>query len=502
MTAQENGARSYSAAARGLENESDWAQFFVNASIFDQDRPSDNEWKDRNSSYVSRVSYSWADRYFVTASYRYDIAGRLAADNRGKGFPGVTAAWKLSSEPFFHIAGIDLFKVRASWGRIGNIGSVGLYYGYPKLSSNYTYQIGSGAPQFNTFYVDNRNNPDLSWETSEQSDIGLDLSLLNRRLTLTADYFNKKTFDLIKLQDTDWPNTMGYGAPLINQGEIGNTGFEVAASWKDNVGKLGYEISGNIATLKNRVKYIDENPKSFWAHGDSWRTVLAPYRSVVGQPYYSYWLIKTDGIFQSDAAAAGYTKDGTKIQPNAKAGDLKFVDNDGNGKIDDDDRVFMGSAFPKFTYGFTTNLYWKNFDLSIFLQGVGGVKLFHAFKQSTLNGSEQGYNRWDKILGAWSPENPNSDIPRISASDPNKNFQTASDWYLENGDYLRVKNVLVGYTFTKLPWAAGLRVYITADNLFTITKYSGMDPEVGGIGLDGGQFPVSRAFAIGAKLNL
>lgn len=193
--------------------------------------------------------------------------------------------------------------------------------------------------------------------------------------------------------------------------------------------------------------------------------------------------------------------DGTEIQPNAKAGDLKFVDQNHDGKIDDNDRVYMGNAFPKFTYGFTANLSWKNFDMSLFFQGVAGVKLFHAFKESTLNGAEQGYDRWDKILGAWSPTNTGSKIPIISASDANSNFQTPSDWYLENGDYLRLKSLVIGYNFPKFIKSSSLRVYITGDNLITITKYSGLDPEVGGIGLDGGQFPVSRVISGGVKLT-
>lgn len=502
-TSQDAGDMGYSASAKTFDNEATWAQFFVNAANFTDIRPTDWQTEDRNLSYVGRLSYSWADRYFLTGSYRYDQAGRLAPGHRGKGFPAATAAWKLSSEPFFNVRGVDLLKVRASWGRIGNIGSVGLYYGYPTLSSDYTYQVGDGGPQTPALYVSTANNPNLSWETSEQKDLGLDVSLLGQRLNFTFDYFDKLTFDLIQTQDNNWPNTMGLGAPLINQGKIRNTGFEFALSWKGNVGGVAYEIGANAATLKNRVEYIDDNPASFWQHSDAWRGTLAPYRSKVGQPYYSYWLIKTAGIFQSDAEAAAYVnKSGTRIQPNAKAGDLKFVDQDGSGKIDDGDRVYMGNAFPKFTYGFTTNLSWKHFDLSLFLQGVGGVKLFHAFKESTLNGAEQGYNRWDKILDAWSPTNTKGTIPRISASDANSNFGTPSDWYLESGNYLRVKSLIIGYTFPHVIRGNTLRVYISGDNLFTITKYSGMDPEVGGIGLDGGQFPVSRVYAIGVKANL
>jgi len=501
MTAQEQGNKGFNVRAQGFENEADWAQFFSNAAEFGLDRPGSSDVKDRNLSYVSRISYSWADRYFLTGSYRYDIAGRFAEVNRGKGLPGVTAAWKLSSEPFFQVEGIDLLKFRASWGRIGNLGIVPYYYGYAALNAGSIYQVGNGAPQTPSMYMGSRLNPDLSWETSEQTDIGLDLSLMKSRLNLTADYFDKKTFDLIGTQQNEWPASYGLGSPIVNQGKISNKGFEVSASWKDKIGELTYELSGNIATLKNRIISIDDNPKSIWLNGDSWRGVLSPYRGEIGQSLYSYYLIETAGLFQSDAEAAAYVKDGKRIQPEAKAGDLKFVDLNNDGQINDSDRKYMGSAFPNFTYGFTTNLNYKNFDLSIFLQGVSGVKLFHAFKESTLNGAEQGYNRWNKILEAWSPENTGGTIPRIRANDPNKNFQQPSDFFLENGNYLRIKNVLLGYTFKKLPWNTNLRVFFSGDNLLTFTKYSGMDPEVGGIGFDGGQFPISRTYSLGVNLK-
>jgi TonB-linked SusC/RagA family outer membrane protein len=501
-TAQEDYNMGFAASAKTFDNEATWAQFFINATNFTDIKPTDWESKDRNLSYVGRVSYSWADRYFVTGSYRKDIAGRLATPNRGKGFPAATAAWKISSEPFFNMRGIDLLKIRGSWGRIGNLGSVSRYYGYPTLSSGNSYQVGEGAPQSTALYIASFNNPDLSWETSEQKDLGADISMLKDRLSITVDYFDKLTFDLIKTQDNNWPNTLGFGAPLINQGKIRNKGFEFAASYRGNVGALRFEVGGNFATLKNRVEYIDENPASFWSHTDAWRGTLTPYRSTVGQPYYSYWLIRTAGIFQTAKEVSDYVgPGGTLIQPNARPGDLKFVDQNKDGSIDDKDRVYMGNAFPKFTYGFNTRLGWRRFDFSMFLQGVGGLKLFHALKESTLNASEQGYNRWDKILSAWSPTNTHSNIPIISASDANMNFQTPSDWYLESGDYLRVKSVVIGYNFPNFIKGGNLRVYVSGDNLVTITKYSGMDPEVGGIGLDGGQFPVSRIYAAGVKLT-
>jgi len=501
-TSQEEGEMGFSASAKTFDNEATWAQFFVNAGDFTSINPSDLDTKDRNLSFVGRLSYSWADRYFLTGSYRQDIAGRLATGHRGKGLPGLTAAWKISSEPFFNIPMIDLLKVRASWGRIGNLSSVLKYYGYPTLASDYTYQVGDAAPHTPALYMAQAFNPGLIWETSEQKDLGLDISLFKERFLFTMDYFNKLTYDLIQALP-NWPTTMGIAPPLVNQGKIRNSGFEFTATWKGTYGKLAYEISGNIATVKNRVEDINGKPDGYWQHTDSWRSgYIEPFRSTVGQPYYSYYLIKTAGIFQSDKEAQDYVgPDGTPIQKNAKAGDLKFVDQNHDGKISDSDKVYMGSALPKFTYGFTLNLRWQRFDLSMFLQGVGGVKLFHAFKETTLNGSEQGYNRWDKILSAWSPTNTHSNIPRISASDPNANFGTVSDWYLENGDYLRVKSLVIGYNFPQFLQRYNLRIYVSGDNLLTFTKYSGMDPEVGGKGLDGGQFPVSRIYAAGVKLT-
>ncbi|GEP92739.1 TonB-linked outer membrane protein, SusC/RagA family [Chitinophaga terrae (ex Kim and Jung 2007)] len=501
ITSQERGDKGFTAGARGFENEADWAQYFTNALDFSKDIPTDYNNVDRNASYVGRASYSWADRYFVTGSYRYDIAGRLAPGYRAHSFPGVTAAWKISSEPFFHLDFVDLLKIRGSWGKVGSIETVPLYYGYQTLTPGYTYQIGANSPRSNSLSLSGAINPQLSWESSQQTDVGLDISLFKQKLLLTVDYFDKKTFDLIYRQTSGWPNTFGLSAPLINQGKIGNTGWEFSATYANKIGQVGYNLNANFATLKNRVLEIDNNPNSVMQFGDAFRGILVPFRSKVGEPLFSYWLIKTDGIFQSDAEAKAYQKDGKPIQPNAKAGDLKFVDESGDGKIDDDDRVYMGNAAPKVTYGFSASVTWKNFDLSVFMQGVGGVKLFNAFKMTTLSGSEQGYNRWNKILDAWSPENTGSNIPQIRANDPNKNFGTNSDWYLEKGDYLRLKNLLIGYTFPKMRWNKGLRVYVSGDNLLTFTKYSGMDPEVGGIGLDGGQFPISRAYSIGVNVK-
>ncbi len=499
--AEENGGKYFSAKAQSFPDEVDWKQFFVYATDYSP-QPSDGEWKDRNASFVGRISYNWANRYYLTASLRRDIAGRLAKDYKSKDYPGVTAAWKISSEPWFDVKNVDFLKIRASWGRIGNLSSISRYYGYRTLSTHSTYQLGEVSSLNSGFYEASQWNPLLSWETSEQVDIGGDISLFKERLNVTVDYFEKKTYDLIQRQTAGWPNTMGTGAPLINQGEIRNSGFEFAATWADKKGDFNYSISANFATLNSTVHSIAGGEDDFWQHSNNVRDALVPYRSQVGQPFYSLWLIENDGIFQTDAEATQHTSsNGTVIQPNAKAGDLKFLDQDDDGLINDNDRVFKGSAFPDISYGFGINLDYKRIDFSVFFQGVAGVSLFNGVKFTTHNAEYLHYNRSDQILDAWSTSNTGSGIPKIQRNDPNRNFSTNSDWYVESGDYLRVKNLQIGYTFPIRKTDSNLRIYFSGDNLLTFTKYSGMDPEVGGVGLDLGRYPVSRVLSLGVNVQ-
>lgn len=308
---------------------------------------------------------------------------------------------------------------------------------------------------------------------------------------------------------------------LINEGEIHNKGLEISASWTDQVGKVNYWINGNLATLKNKVYNIGQadadGNKPVWTDGAKYKDVLAPFRSIEGEPLYSFYLVKTDGVFMAQQEIDSYVgKDGKKIQPNAQVGDLKFIDADGSGSIDSNDRMFMGNGMPKITYSLSGGLSWNDFSFNIMLQGVGDVKLFNAYKYTTLNESLSSFNRSREILKAL--EGPNRDVPRISSSDPNGNFSTNSDYYLEDGDYLRIKNISLGYSFTKLlqKWGyfrdrkSALDVTFSIDNLATFTSYSGIDPEVGSnpndtgtysLGFDAGQYPVSRTYSVAVKLK-
>lgn len=523
-TANQYNYRQFEITGRDFKNEEAALMYFAQAGSYD---PAKDEYQtDRNVSVVARASYSFADRYFVTGSWRRDYAGRLPKGEKFGDFPSVTAAWKLTSEPFMpKISWLNTLKLRASWGRIGNLGSIKRGYGYPILESYIVGggdcggQIGSTNPIFIGTYSKTGFNPSLTWETSEQLDLGLDMSLFQNRLNITADYFKKKTMDLIKDQDAGWTSNIGIKPMLVNDGEIHNSGFEVAATWADRAGKVDYWVSGNVATLKNVVYNIGkadaEGNKPIWTDGATYKE-LSPFRSVEGEPLYSFYLIQTDGVFNTQQEIDSYVNSkGEKIQPKAQVGDLRFIDEDGNGSIDNDDRVFMGNAMPKVTYSLSGGLSWNNINFSLMLQGVGGVKLFNAYKYTTLNESLSSFNRSTEILKALN--GPNKEVPRISASDANGNFSRNSDYYLEDGDYLRIKNISLGYTFTKLFQKCGyladrkstLDLTFSIDNLATFTSYSGIDPEVGSnpnsstysLGLDSGQYPVSRTYSVALKLK-
>lgn len=474
---------------------------------------------DANVSLIARLAYSYDDRYFVTASWRRDYAGRLPKDNNYGDFPAVTAGWKISNESFFpESETLNLLKIRASWGRVGNLGSIEYNYKSALLAKKYwteqaQYGVEGNKLWGNFVYNSTALNPNLTWETSEQWDLGLDMNMFENRLNMSFDYFDKRTFNLIQEQTMNWPNTIGIDAMLINQGEVRNRGFEAQISWNHQVNKdWSYFVSGNFSYLKNwvsdiGVKNADGTP-GVWTGDGSFRNLPYMYQTAEGEPLNSFYLIKTDGIFQTDAEAAAYVdKDGNRIQPDAVAGDLKFVDANGDGTINDQDRQYCGSATPKTTFSFSGGFTWKKLSVSAMFQGVGGAQALYVGKYMALSDVEGNFNRSKEIMNAWSPNNTGSDIPRLSKNDPNSNFSTPSDWYLENASYLRLKNLTVSYDLSDAirkcshlkDRSTTLSVYLSGENLFTITNYSGMDPECGG--WDALRYPVSRVYSLGVKLT-
>jgi TonB-linked SusC/RagA family outer membrane protein len=516
-TADHFESRGFSVTGTGLSDESNYLQYLSYASMI---TGSDYlTGPDANISLVARAAYSYDDRYFVTASWRRDYASRLPTENNFGDFPALTAAWKISNESFFPKSDVlNLLKFRASWGRVGNLGSIGNNYKSATLGKfTYIEQAQWGVSSNQTWGAGLYNykavNPLLTWETSQQWDVGLDINMFKNRLSMQLDYFDKRTFNLIQPQTMNWPTTIGLEAMLINQGEIRNRGFEAQVSWSDRINKdFSYFMSGNFSYLKNRVSDIgvkrDDGTAGVWTGGGAFRNIPYVYQTAEGGELNSFYLIESAGIFQSDREAAAYVgQNGARIQPNAQAGDLKFVDLNNDGKIDDKDRQYFGSATPATTFALSAGITYKNLSVSVMFQGVGGAQAFYAGKYMTVGDVDGNFNRSKDILNAWSPTNTGSDIPRLSKNDPNGNFATASTWYLEDASYLRLKNLTISYDLTNaLRKSAHLNVrdsrfsvYFSGENLFTATKYSGMDPECGGY--DGLKYPVSRVFSFGLRLT-
>ncbi len=501
-TAEEYENQGFGTSARDFLSEAEWAQEYINAGDYDTDQPWSSYGDNSLVSMLGRVAYTYADKYYVTGVVRRDGTSKVTKDYRWGTFPSVSLAWRLSEEAFMQdVQFIDDLKVRGSWGRMGNISPLGNYEFDVTLSG--TNVLAGADPIYNqAYYMNGISNSELKWETTTTTDVGFDAYMLDSKLTVTADYYNKKVTDMLVQ-----PSLIQFAgvdnAPWINVGEVQNKGFEFMIGWNDKAGDFNYGVSFNLSHNKNElVKYTDD--KDFEVHSDHVRSTLYPFRSEVGQPLYSYYLIKTDGIFQTDNEAKEYTKDGEMIQPNAKAGDLKFVDYNNDGKIDSEDKQFCGDYYPDFTYGLNFSLSYKNWDCNLFFQGVQNVDVFAGYKLSTYQPT-QGYNLIDKALDAWSETNTGSDIPKLQLIDSNRNYSTESDWYLEDGSYLRLKNLTIGYTlpakFNEIVGTSKVRLFFTGQNLLTFTKYDGFDPEVGSNGLDMLKYPQSRTFMFGANIN-
>ncbi|MEC4114185.1 TonB-dependent receptor [Myroides pelagicus] len=502
-SAQKTNYEYYEQQGEGFSNEDSYNHYMGNASIIR--KPVTDVYQEALTSMIGRGMYSFDDKYFVSGSLRRDKTSRLAKNNQSEIFPSASLAWRLSQENFFNVKPITELKLRASWGQIGNVNSVGYYSFDVPLRTSDILMGGEGTLSEMGTYVDRQSNPNLKWETSESWNFGVDASFFDGRLNLVADYFTKRTKGMIipGLEDAHH----GTKAADVNGGEVLNKGLELSLSYNGTIGKdLNYKVFGNTSFLSNELVNLDGYNQSgidYIAHGDNVRSTLYPYRSVVGRSLYSTHLVPYLGIFQSQSEIDAYTSaDGGLIQPNAKPGDFKFADTNGDGKIDNNDKEFMDAYVPKITYSFGLNLDYKNFDLSMFFQGVGDIKVFNGYKFTAYNASQQGYNLDSRVYGAWSPENTNTNIPRLSTKDDNQNYGTTSSWYLEDASYLRLKNITLGYTLPetmmkKLSANASLRIFLSAENLFTITGYDGIDPEVGAIGLDVARYPVSKTVSGG-----
>jgi TonB-dependent starch-binding outer membrane protein SusC len=453
-------------------------------------------------SFLGRASYNYKGKYLLTGVLRRDGTSRLISDNRWKTYPSISLGWNISQESFLEgVSFVSDLKLRASWGKIGNLGGLPLYPFAVGLARTRAW-IG-GDPAINYGYAESGlSNKDLVWETSEQKNIGLDFGLLNGQLTGSLDVFRKTNYDMLFKRNL--PGTAGSpDGQWVNGGDVVNTGYELGVTYR-KTGKLSFDVTATVSQVKNEVGFITEDNK-FQNVGPQVRTLPQANINIVGSPLGSFYGYKTDGLFKSDDEVASYVnKDGVLYQPAAKAGDFKFVDTDGDGDIDNNDRTILGNPFPDVTYSLNGNISFKGFDLNIFFQGVKGNSIFNSVRALGLNAG-YGYNLLEESKEAWSPENPDATIPRLSMTDPNNNWTRVSDFFIEDGSFLRLKNVTLGYTLQKkLLNRLELRLYVTAQNLLTFTRYSGMDPEVGitNSGVDVGMYPLSRVYMSGVTLKL
>ena len=448
-------------------------------------------------SYFGRAIYGYDSKYLLTASVRRDESSKLSKENRASVFPAVAVAWNIKEESFLEDnAKISNLKLRASWGVLGNINALGNFPTKPQLSI-VPVVLGENDDRVFGIAADTRANLDINWELTESYNLGVDLGFFDGALKFTADYFIKNTKDLI----FELPVSSLEGisqSPFINSGEVRNKGFEANLSYgnrAENKGDFEYTISGNISKIENELVSLNNGSEIFHTNNIA---SLTPLRSVEGQPLFSFYAYETDGIFQSDADATAYTP-----QPNAVAGDLKIKDN-GDGIINAEDQKFLGTALPDITYSMNGDFNYKNFDLRLFFQGVSGSKAFNGFKYTTVYPGQTSVadeaNLSVDALDTWSPTNTGASNFRLDGFGGFN--EVASDFWIEDTSYFRLKNVTLGYTFSEMSGFSRIRIYAAAENLFTITNYSGLDPEVGlnNNGLDGGQYPISKTITLGLNL--
>lgn len=458
-------------------------------------------------SYFARANYSFSDRYVATATVRMDGSSKLHPDKRWTNpYPSFALGWNMQNEGFLSTSSIvSTMKVRAGWGKVGNERNAD-NHGYVTLVD------GDQVYSFNGVPVQGRiptslSNPDLVWETVETLNFGVDAGFFDGRVTATADYFIKDTKDLIANEPV--PEFIGAYAAGVNAASIQNKGIELSLGVKGSAGDFKYNIVANATMITNEVTDLGNGVE--FIEGGNVNKVGNTTRTTVGEDLGYFYGLQTDGIFNDqDELDAHVDAEGNALQPLAAPGDVKFVDQDGNGSIDAEDRVKLGSRFADFTWGFSTNLYYKNFDLQLFFNGSQGNKIANSLVVWTE--SSQGFNNsLTSRMDRWNADNTASNEPRMTLNDANENARF-SDRYVQDGSYIRLKNIQLGYTLpATLMGKIGIqkiRLYVAADNLLTITDYEGFDPELGAwnnnpfaVGVDVATIPQARTFRGGLNIT-
>ena len=465
------------------------------------------------ASRFGRLSYDYKDKYLVTLTARYDQSSNFAPENRSKLFPAVSAAWRISEESFMHkIPFVTDLKLRGSWGQLGN-DKIGLDFPYlARVQQGPWYTFGTNQSSLNGTGIPNLVNSDLRWEINESTDAGFDLTLFGR-LNLLVTYYNRNTKDFLYSLPVN--STSGFTSIPVNLGLVNNHGLEVEMSYKKSFKSgLTMDFFGNITTVKNKLSALAPGVQEF-ASGN--------YRTAVGFPIGYFYGYKVTGIYQNQEQANAAVPDVTINKQKPVPGDLIFEDNNGpgtdgqlfsgqpDGQITTHDRTNLGKTIPDFFYGFGANAAWKGFDLAVMFQGVAGVSVYNAYRASNEQMTGTGNNQLVSVLEHWTGEGTSNTMPRATTRDLNSNTRFSSRW-IEPGGFLRLKNIQLGYNvpkslLTPLKVAQSIRVYVAASNLFRITKYTGLDPEVSTFtsqlqaGTDNANIPQPRTIQIGANLT-
>ncbi|WP_442795377.1 SusC/RagA family TonB-linked outer membrane protein [Pelobium manganitolerans] len=466
----------------------------------------------RRLSYFGRLGYNYKEKYLLNTTLRADASSKFLKGHQWGYFPSVSAGWVLTEEDFLKsINWLNFLKLRASWGQVGNQDISDFQYASPiNTSTGYSsdnpaanYTFGTSNVNIPGAYPNRLSNPDVTWETSEQTNIGFDAKLLSNKLDVVADYYVKTTKDWLVRPPI--LATAGAGAPFINGGDVKNTGFELGLGWNDKVGDLGYRINVNGAYNKNEVGKIPTEDgiihgltNMLYDNSDEF------YRAKNGHPIGYFWGYQTAGIFQTTQEIADWVAAGNGVlQTNPKPGDVKYVDQQHDGQINAADKVDLGVGLPDFTYGISLGLNYKKLDFSVDAYGVTGNKLVQSYR----NHANKQANYTTRILDRWTGAGTSNTIPRVTETNVNWQF---SDLYLQDGDFLRIANVTLGYDFSNLvkwKYANQIRLYVQGQNLFTFTKYDGMDPEIGYgtegwvSGIDLGYYPRPRTVLFGLNVK-
>lgn len=452
------------------------------------------------SSYFFRASYNYDERYMAQITVRRDGSSRFGANNRYATFPSFSLGWNVLNEPY--VSAPDWLcnvKLRGSWGKNGN-DNIGDFTYAAWTASPYNSVIGSGETVVNGVQAGALANPDLKWEESIQTDLGLDLGFFSNSLTFSFDWYKKKTSGMII--EMPIPNYVGADAPLGNVGDMENTGVEIEIGYKWKAGPVSMHAKGNASFLKNTLTNLGNTSGSLEL--DNMQNTGTITRASNGEPFPYFYGYKTAGIFQNVAEVANYKNaKGEQIQPDAVPGDVRFVDVDGDGKITAADRTKIGKGMPDWTYGLTIGADWNGIDFMVLFQGTAGNDIYDATRRTDVSPA----NLPSYMLNRWTGEGTSNKYPRHVVGD-GKNWQS-SDLYVTDGSYFRLKNIQLGYTLPKALtnkiFIDRLRVFVGAENLLTLTKYAGFDPEIssGGtsLGVDYGVYPQSRTFNFGANIS-